>query len=432
MPKGTPHLTFPTWQAQVLSTLAKQNKLTGVTPIQLGAILQGEGPKSGGLGINKTGYGGWFGLGANTPYGPSKKVVPSNVMVTPSQAAFAQQAEVAAAAFATYLKAAGGNPVYAAQMFQTGSISAPNGLANDAKIMQTVTTGTVAQATQSGWRLIPLGPGLIPIPFPTSGGSPPGQTGGGNTGAPYTPSSVPGVPATPPKFPDFTKTPMSELSRVAAWATEFGAWGLFTMIVLLFGILLMALGLIMLILLFTRPVAEPVGKGILGFTALGKVNKIGKLASGAGAVGKAKKVAGGGGNPAPFPRQPGNKGARTSPAKRPSTAGERNARMVSELSPAYLKQQRERREQYGLSGGGGGQQSRTQAAGSRSRSIDHRPSEPSRRGTPMSTSRPKGNERRRQNYERQSPGRPLTPAQSKRIRQKGNRETAGRKGRSLR
>jgi hypothetical protein len=123
----------------------------------------------------------------------------------------------------------------------------------------------------------------------TSSTSSSGATaGGGQGGAPYTPSSVPGIPSTPPAFPDFTLNPYNELSRVLSWTTEFGGWALFTLIVLVFGMILLVLGVLMVVLLLAAPVADPVaevvGGGVVG-GALEKArgaSKRGATAAGAG------------------------------------------------------------------------------------------------------------------------------------------------------
>ncbi len=89
--------------------------------------------------------------------------------------------------------------------------------------------------------------------------------GGGQGGAPYAPSIVPGIPASAPSFPDFTANPYNELSRVLSWTSEFGGWAIFTLLVLLFGAVLLLLGAAMLVVLLAAPVADPVAEVAGGF-----------------------------------------------------------------------------------------------------------------------------------------------------------------------
>ena len=97
--------------------------------------------------------------------------------------------------------------------------------------------------------------------------------GGGQAGAPYTPSVVPGVPSTPPPAPDFTLNPVNEAGRIVSWIGEFGAWALFIVLIFLLGLLLLLLGLVMLALVFTQSTGvgghlsaaeDVIGGGIVG------------------------------------------------------------------------------------------------------------------------------------------------------------------------
>jgi len=109
----------------------------------------------------------------------------------------------------------------------------------------------------------------------------PATAGGGQAGAPYTPSPVPGVPSVPPPAPDFTYNPINEAGRIVSWIGEFGAWALFVTLVFLLGVLLLLLGLVLLGVLFLKPAAE--GLGPLGDIAGGGI--LGRMTKGAkGAV----------------------------------------------------------------------------------------------------------------------------------------------------
>lgn len=124
---------IPAWQNQMLNSLAQQGQLSGVPPQVLASIVQAESSGKGG-GINSAGYGGYFGLSPNTAYGPTKLSVSNATLQSTTPQAFAQQAIVAAAAFANLLHNAKGN-VYAAEAaYQTGSYSA--GVTNGVKVFQ--------------------------------------------------------------------------------------------------------------------------------------------------------------------------------------------------------------------------------------------------------------------------------------------------------
>lgn len=128
--------------------------------------------------------------------------------------------------------------------------------------------------------------------------------GGGQAGAPYVPSIIPGVPAVAPQTPDFTYVPTNEIGRVVSWAFEFGAWGLFITIVFAFGAILLLLGAAMIVMMFAQPVAAPVAQILSGGTpgqraiksatrgATGIAKGVGRAgqATGRGAAGAGRQV----------------------------------------------------------------------------------------------------------------------------------------------
>jgi hypothetical protein len=110
-------------------------------------------------------------------------------------------------------------------------------------------------------------------------GTPSGATaGGGQAGAPYSPSLIPGIPATPPDFPDFTLNPVNETARTVAWVSEFGGWAIFTLLVLLFGMVFLLLGFVVLIAILAGPAVGPIA------STVGTKSPVGKAASFAGSA----------------------------------------------------------------------------------------------------------------------------------------------------
>ena len=107
---------IPAWEQATLKQLSAQGKLSGVPPEYLAAIAQAESNGIGG-GINSSNYGGFFGLAPNTAY-PNGSLTMAQLLGT-DKASFSAQAETAAAAYASYLKAANGN-AYAAEMHYQG------------------------------------------------------------------------------------------------------------------------------------------------------------------------------------------------------------------------------------------------------------------------------------------------------------------------
>lgn len=275
---------------------------------------------------------------------------------------------------------------------QSGGISGgtpTTGSGNGSTYGTTYVTHPTAKTVGLPWW---TGAGAIQGLLTTTGKSPPGETGGGQAGAPYRPSMVPGVPALPPAFPTTTANPVNELSRVLAWGTEFAAWGFFILIVALFGILLLALGIIALVFVLARPVAAPVAEiaGIAG---------VGKLAGRA-----AGKASGGGSNPLAAG------GSRASAAaSAPLPASSANQRKVEALPPSYRESQRQTRQAWLATRGPN--------AGA---SVDAKPGTATRR--PRVTQTPAAPTSKRAAAYKAQTGRPsLTPKQSKRTRQKAGR-----------
>lgn len=113
---------IPAWEMTALDALANAGDLSGLNPIILGAIDQAESSGSGG-GINSSGYGGFFGLGANKKY-PGGTTTTALLQGT-DPGSFEAQAEIAASAFAGYLTQEGGDPVKAEEVYQSGAANGP-------------------------------------------------------------------------------------------------------------------------------------------------------------------------------------------------------------------------------------------------------------------------------------------------------------------
>ena len=114
--------TIPSWEWQDLQDLSQQGDLSGINPIVIGSIDQAESSGNGG-GINPEGYGGFFGLSESGTY-PGGQVTPQLLQGTDADS-FEQQAEIAASAYASYLNQAGGNPIAAQEIYQTGAADGP-------------------------------------------------------------------------------------------------------------------------------------------------------------------------------------------------------------------------------------------------------------------------------------------------------------------
>lgn len=112
-------MTVPTWETQQLDQLAAADLLSGVSPVYLSLIDQAESSGSGG-GINSSGYGGFFGLGAGSSY-PAGTPTPA-LLSDPSLESFDAQAVIAASSFAQGLSKTGGNAIAAEGIYQTGTL----------------------------------------------------------------------------------------------------------------------------------------------------------------------------------------------------------------------------------------------------------------------------------------------------------------------
>jgi len=161
---------IPAWEISSLQQLAAQNRLSGVPPQILAVIALAEsGGEANGAGVNSSGYGGYFGLGTGTYPGGA---VTKTQLETNSPDSFAAQAVVAASAFAGMLQTAGGNPVQAEQVYQTGkSTGTPS---SGARLMSQYVGGTTVD----------------PSTLTVSGGS---STAAGTAGNPACLVGFPGV-----------------------------------------------------------------------------------------------------------------------------------------------------------------------------------------------------------------------------------------------
>jgi hypothetical protein len=115
---------IPAWEQSDLESLGAQGELSGVNPEAIAVIDSAESSGEGG-GINSSGYGGFFGLGANKTY-PGGATT-SAMLSDPGEQSFDQQAVIAASAYNSYLTEAGGNPVTAEEIYQTGKATASPG-----------------------------------------------------------------------------------------------------------------------------------------------------------------------------------------------------------------------------------------------------------------------------------------------------------------
>lgn len=108
---------IPSWQRQILTTLAGKGQLSGVNPTDLAAIDVAESSGQGGA-INSAGYGGFFGLGSASTY-PTGTTTPA-MLKTGGAAGFAAQAPIAAGEYASLLKQVGGTTLAAETAYQQG------------------------------------------------------------------------------------------------------------------------------------------------------------------------------------------------------------------------------------------------------------------------------------------------------------------------
>lgn len=98
---ATDQIPIPSWEIQSLDTLSAQGQLSGIDPNVLAVMSQEEsGGEVAGAGINSSGYGGYFGLGAGKQYPGG--AISSAEMEQNSPSSFVDQAKVAASAFASY------------------------------------------------------------------------------------------------------------------------------------------------------------------------------------------------------------------------------------------------------------------------------------------------------------------------------------------
>jgi len=154
---------IPSWEMTDLEQLGQANQLSGLNPIILGVIDDAESSGEGG-GINSSGYGGFFGLGAGSNYPGGTATAP--MLSDPGSTSFEEQAVIAASAFNSYLQQAGGNPVNAEEIYQSGSASGPT---EGSQLMAQYlggaaaggggapgTVGTGAAATLTGFNLNPF------------------------------------------------------------------------------------------------------------------------------------------------------------------------------------------------------------------------------------------------------------------------------------
>ena len=117
---------IPAWEAQQLDSLAAAGLLHGVPPLALAAVAKNEsGFEVAGAGVNSSGYGGYFGLGAGSAYPggtPSRAL-----LLTNSPASFDTQAEIASSLIAQGAAQAGGNVVEGVNYLNLGKTSGPLG-----------------------------------------------------------------------------------------------------------------------------------------------------------------------------------------------------------------------------------------------------------------------------------------------------------------
>jgi hypothetical protein len=261
---------IPSWEVNQLQSLASSNQLYGVDPLYLAVIVQEESAGVGG-GINPSGYGGFFGLGANDTY-PGGTVSTATLQST-SQQSFTQQAQIAASAFASYLQGAGGNPVAAEQYYQTGSYSGKQ--SSGAALMSQYTSG-----------LAPIAAYTTAATTSSSGGIPAGSL------SPF------GVPTTVPSAPSFGYDPLSDLGSAFVWLGQFSAWAVFTTLVFVVGTALLLTGVTMFGVVLLGPVTGPVLQTVGGKTPVGRATKAGarRLRSPAGS-------SSGAGPPPPTPEE---------------------------------------------------------------------------------------------------------------------------------
>jgi len=170
---------LPAWEITSLDQLYSAGLLSGVTPDILAAIDLAESSGQGGS-INSAGYGGWFGLGANSNYGPGWQDTPALLHGT-NQTAFDVQAETAAHEFAKMLAAKGSGILQAESAYQTGPNAPYDPFGEGVRVFQGLGIG----GTATGYNPNVVGPEPVNLagPPPAGGGQVNIQPGQGNAAA---------------------------------------------------------------------------------------------------------------------------------------------------------------------------------------------------------------------------------------------------------
>lgn len=107
----------PSWENTELQKLSAEGQLSGVPPQVLSAIDLAESSGQGG-GVNGSGYGGFFGLGASTQYPTGR--TSSAMLAGTDPNSFDQQAIIAAGEFASLLESHNMDPLAAERAYQGG------------------------------------------------------------------------------------------------------------------------------------------------------------------------------------------------------------------------------------------------------------------------------------------------------------------------
>jgi hypothetical protein len=130
---------IPAWQEQELTKLSAAGSLGTVPPQVLGAIDRFTSDYGDtGVGVNTTGYGGYFGEHANEAYPGG--TLSTATLHTPSPAAFAQEATIAASALGSY----GHTPAQDLNEYATGT---PTKSSSFTSFVETSTTPPGATTT---------------------------------------------------------------------------------------------------------------------------------------------------------------------------------------------------------------------------------------------------------------------------------------------
>lgn len=168
----------PAWEVTALQALSAKGLLNGIDPVALAAVAKNEsGFEVNGAGVNGSGYGGYFGLGAGDTYPGGS---PSDaLLMTNDLASFDTQAEIASSLIAEGASKAGGSQVEGVNYLNLGTTS--GALGADASIYQGFLAGAAAPQVRavSGQMGGPGGnaatgtqtAGDGTVALPTSGGS---------------------------------------------------------------------------------------------------------------------------------------------------------------------------------------------------------------------------------------------------------------------